>query len=146
MSYDPCMRLSALVLALPLLLASCPPSCQPEAGKVSWDGRSPVGYVTIPITDGASTQRAQDALDAGLVVEIGQPGKRQVAGHRSSHGGVFSSGPGLEVGDWVQFDGETFHVTGRDSSVPGAWPPLQPGLTVQYSGCGGVCLVRAQPG
>jgi len=45
----------------------------------------------------------------------------------------------------VMFDGERFTVTGRDSSVPGAWPPLEPGLTVQYSGCGGVCLVRARP-
>lgn len=135
----------AWLLALPLILSSCPQRCVPAGpGTVSWEGRSPVEYVTIPIVDDASQARAQKALDAGKVVEIGEPGYRQVAGHYSSHGSVFHAGPELDVGDWVQFDGETFTVTGRDSAQPDTWPPLQPGLTIQYSGCGGLCLVRAK--
>jgi len=102
-----------------------------------------VGYVRIRITDRASMNRAQTALDAGQVVDIGYSGHRHLAGHFSSHGSAFHSGPNLDPGDEVVLDGQTFTVTRIVSAQPGDPPNVPPGLTVQYTGCGGVCLVRA---
>jgi hypothetical protein len=138
------MKLRSLLLAFPLVLTSCPQSCVPAGNTISWEGRSPVGYVHIPVTDAASTREAQRSLDAGNVVDIGYAGHRHLAGHYSSHGAVFHAGPNLQPGSEVVLDGETFTVTRVVSAQPGDPPNIPAGLTVQYTGCGGVCLVRAQ--
>jgi hypothetical protein len=92
---------------------------------------------------GAPLADVQAALDRGLVVDIGYEGHHHVSGHYSSHGSVFAAGPNLDVGEAVYFDGDVYVVTGRDSGRAGDVVTLREGLTVQYSGCGGACLVRA---
>jgi hypothetical protein len=125
-----------MLLALPLLLSSCPQRCVPAGPTISWEGRSPVGYVQM-------TEGVQAALDRGLVVDIGYAGHRHLAGHYSSHGSVFAAGPNLDPGDEVVLDGETYTVTRTVAAQPGDPIDIPAGLTVQYTGCGGVCLVRA---
>lgn len=111
---------------------------------ISWEGRSPVEVVWISASTGEGLQRAQAALDDGLVVDVGEPGRHHVAGHFSSHGAVFRAGPNLVPGAEVRFDGAVYVVTGTESARAGDPPNWREGLTVQYSGCGGVCLVRTR--
>lgn len=136
----------AAVGALGTLSSFIAPQCTPNKPAptvceetVSWDGRSPIGVNRVDAWD------AQWHLDNGEAVNIGWDGQDYIAGHRSSHGSVFRSGPRLDPGDKINYDCQTFVVTGRGSSYAGALfnPPV--GLTIQYSGCGGVCQVYAQP-
>lgn len=134
------------------LFSSCVPArCNPSVpsapvapvetnceGTISWDGRSPVNVIRVP------DYEAQSHLDNGGVVNIGTNGYEHVAGHYSSHGAVFRNGPRLGVGSVINYDCTNYVVTGRGSASAGDMFNFQPGLTVQYSGCGGVCLVFAQ--
>jgi hypothetical protein len=125
------------------LLSQCAPTCGAGAGQISWEGRPAVAVVAM---NGAPLSDVQAALDRGQVVDIGYEGHHHVAGHYSSHGSVFAAGPNLDPGEEIRFDGDVYVVTGRDSAPAGAVWTFQDGLTVQYSGCGGACLVRAREG
>lgn len=115
-----------------------PPSPSPTCEEtISWAGRSPVHVVRVPGGPG------QNHLDRGRAVNIGVDEYHHVAGHYSSHGSIFRSGPSLDVGENINYDCENFTVVGRGAHYPGAEIDLRLGLTVQYSGCGGVCLVYA---
>lgn len=141
-----------LALTFAALVGSCAPkNCAPPETstpesvavesceeRISWDGRSSVHVVRAPYYE------AQEHLDGGSPVNIGSNGFDHVAGHYSSRGGVFKAGPRLSVGSNINYDCTNYTVTGRGSSSAGAEYPLQPGLTVQYSGCGGLCLVFAE--
>lgn len=131
-----------LAAAALTLLAQCAPTCGAGPGQISWEGRPAVGVVAM---NGQPLSDVQAALDRGLVVDIGYEGHHHVAGHYSSHGSVFAAGPNLDPGEDVWFDGEAYTVTGRESAPAGAKVVFTEGLTVQYSGCGGACLVRARP-
>jgi len=106
---------------------------------ISWDGRSAVHVMRV------SWRNAQRYLDQGNAVNIGTPGHAHVAGHYSTHGSIFRSGPTLNAGDIIHYDCTDYRVTGRGSAATGSYMTWRPGLTVQYSGCGGACLVFAQP-
>lgn len=105
---------------------------------VSWDGRPPMHVMR------SDWRQAQRFLDAGKAVNIGVPGYDLVAGHYSSHGSIFRTGPNLQVGDPIDYNCRTYYVTGREAGVAGQWFEWREGLTIQYSGCGSVCLVFAQ--
>lgn len=106
-------------------------------GRISWDGRSPVRVIR------SIAESAQHLLDQGNAVNIGESGYDHVAGHYSSHGSIFRAGTNLDRGDVIVYDCRSYTVSGRDSASAGDPLPWNPGLTVQYSGCGGVCLVFA---
>lgn len=149
------MILRSATLAVATLIGGCSQfnSCAPAApakqevvaprggncsGTISWDGRSPVRVV------GGNDATAQRLLDAGNAVNIGQPGYDHVAGHYSTHGSIFRSGPGLAMGDHINYNCKDYTVNGRGSSAASRQWVFRAGLTVQYSGCGSVCLVFAQ--
>lgn len=106
---------------------------------ISWHGRSPV-HVPKSRDDREITR----LIDSGNAVNLGLPGQAHVAGHYSSKGAIFRSGPTLSVGDSIEYDCQQYTVTGRGSASAGTPWRGRDGLTVQYSGCGSVCLVFAQ--
>lgn len=125
------------------LPSGCTPAPPPDLGTceetISWSGRTPVHVERAPDYD------PQALLDQGNAVNIGQEGYDHVAGHYSTHGAIFRKGKSLKTGDPVWYDCTPYVVTGRGSSHAGVVFEFQPGLTIQYSGCGGVCLVFAEP-
>jgi hypothetical protein len=138
-------RLLAFAPAV-LLTQFAPQRCAPApagCATISWPGRSPVCVTPT------STRSAQSLLDAGRAVDLsGDTNSKNgahVAGHFSSHGAIFAAGPSLRPGVGVDYAGQHFTVRGTSSSHAGARynPPPAGTLIVQYSGCGGVCLVKA---
>lgn len=133
------------------LISSCvPKECAPPTismpessveqkceDTISWDGRLRVHVVR-------ESTNSQTALDNGNAVNMGYSGHDFVAGHYSSHGAIFRSGPNLSNGDVINYDCRSYTVTGRTSASYGDYWIFRAGLTVLYSGCGGVCLVFAE--
>jgi hypothetical protein len=117
-------------------------------GEIRFPGRNPVAVVGISTFDGAAA--AQAAIDRGALVDITGDvdpwdGYAHVAGHYSSAGGPMRPAANLNGGDVVSYSGRTFVVAGRGASAAGAVIDFREGLTLQYSGCGGVCLVYLNP-
>jgi hypothetical protein len=138
-------RLLAFAPAV-LLTQFVPQHCAPApagCATISWPGRPPVCVTPT------GTRSAQGLLDAGRAVDLSgdtNPNNgAHVAGHFSSHGAVFAAGPNLRPGLNVDYAGRHFTVRGTTGSHTGARynPPPAGTLVVQYSGCGGVCLVSA---
>lgn len=133
-----------------LMPQSCGPELTPDANApavsqedpacnnvIRWEGRGPVKAVD------ANDNNEQRLLDQGKVTSTGSENYAHVSGHFSTHGAVFRSGPSLQNGSWIEWDCSYYTVTGRGSGRPGNSFVLPRGLTVQYSGCGGVCFVFA---
>lgn len=141
----------ALFSFAPLLSLCTPDRCAPAPATVekeapavcenvlSWHGRSPVN---VP----HASAPAQGLIDQGNAVNIGWDGSEYIAGHYSSHGSVFRSGPSLSGGDEINYDCQTYVVYDRASAHAGddLGDFIREGLAIQYSGCGGVCVVYAR--
>lgn len=159
------MGIKIFSIGIMTFMASCAPQCMPapdgappipdapgveieqpltEApavdcnNKIQWAGRTPVQVVHV------GYESAQGYLDRGNAVDIGYDGHAHVAGHYSSHGAIFHSAAGLGSGDVINYDCVSYTVYGRGSAKAGEWFTYRSGLTVQYSGCGSLCLVFAR--